>query len=147
MNGRFREPEEIFEQGRHSSCAVKGQRGQGYKQRQKARIQHLRKLRRRKAFVFAAASFATMLLILACTLSYGAIRTQANDSFKYYTSITLDAGETLWEVAGQYMDEQHYDDRENYIDEVCSINHLADADHVTAGQMLIVPYFSPEFVK
>ena len=90
---------------------------------------------------------ATICMILICAVSYRAIDSNANTGFKYYTSVTVGAGESLWELAGEYMDSEHYDSRKSYIEEVCSINHLTDENSVTAGQMLILPYYSSEYIQ
>lgn len=110
------------------------------------RVLRLRRERRRKCLLLAAAVLATFCMILICTVSYKAIDSNANGGFKYYTSVTVEAGMTLWELAGDYMDE-HYDSRDSYIAEVCSINHLSSENDITAGQLLIVPYYSAEFVR
>ena len=115
-------------------------------QRRYVRIQQLRRERRKKCLMLMAALLAAFCMILICSVSYSAINTHANDGFKYYTSITVETGESLWEIAGEYMD-SHYDSRESYIAEVCNINHLSDKDAICAGQTLIVPYFSAEYVK
>lgn len=95
----------------------------------------------------AAVMITTFCLILICSFSYNTIRSSANDGYKYYTSITVGVGESLWEISGNYMDEAHYDSKKDYIAEVCSINHLKEADDITAGQTLIVPYYSSEYIK
>lgn len=112
-----------------------------------ARVMRLQRERRRKCLTALVAVFAAVGMILICSVSYSAINSSANDGFKYYTSVTVEAGESLWDLAGEYMDGVHYDSRESYIAEVCSINHLADENAITAGQMLILPYYSPEYVR
>lgn len=116
-------------------------------QRRYARVLRLHRERRKKCLMGAAAMIAAFCLILICSFSYNTIRSNASDGYKYYTSITVGVGESLWEISGNYMDEAHYDSKKDYIAEVCSINHLKDADGITAGQTLIVPYYSSEYIK
>lgn len=115
--------------------------------RKHARILRLRKERRRKCLKALTVAAVTVCMILICSLSYRALDSNANVGFKYYTNVTVEAGESLWEIAGEYVDGVHYDSRESYIAEVCSINHLADENSITAGQMLIIPYYSSEYVR
>ena len=63
--------------------------------------------------------------------------------YKYYTSIQIDSGMSLWEIAEEYMTEE-YDSQEEYIREVKNINHLED-DLLYAGSYLCVPYYSSEY--
>lgn len=115
-------------------------------QKRNGRILRLRRERRRKFLVGTAALTAVLCMVLICSVSYRAIRTRANNGFKYYTSITVEAGESLWDIAGDYMGSS-YDSRDSYIAEVCSINHLADANDIMRGQTLIIPYYSSEYVR
>lgn len=115
--------------------------------RRYARVIRLRRERARKCITALLAVCATICMILICSVSYRAISTNANDGFKYYTGVTVGAGESLWDLAGEYMDIVHYDSRESYIAEVCSINHLTDENDITAGQLLILPYYSQEYVR
>lgn len=112
-----------------------------------ARMLRLQRERRRKCLSAFIAVLAAVGMILICSVSYGAINSSANDGFKYYTSVTVEAGASLWELAEEYVDGVHYDSHESYIAEVCSINHLADENAITAGQMLILPYYSQEYVR
>lgn len=94
----------------------------------------------------------SICLILVCAVSYHAIQTTASTgeeelNFKYYTNITVEKGETLWDIADKYIDYEEYDNKMEYIAEVQSINHLNNKDAIRAGQHLIVPYFSNEFVN
>ena len=99
-----------------------------------------------KLLKLSAAFLAAFCMIVICAVSYSVLDTHANDGFKYYTSVTVEAGDSLWQIAGDYID-SHYDSLESYIAEVRSIYHLADNDNIYAGQILIVPYFSLEYVK
>ena len=113
--------------------------------RKYSRVLRLRRERRRKCLTLAVAVFATFCMILVCAVSYNSISSNANDGFKYYTSVIVEAGESLWDIAGDYID-GHYDSRDSYIAEVRSINHLDENGTVMAGQTLIVPYYSSEYV-
>ena len=114
--------------------------------RRAARVRRLKRERLRKLVTAATVSAAVLCMVVLCAASYDAIDTRANDGFKYYTDITVEPGQSLWEIAGSRMD-AHYADRDSYIAEVCSINHLEDEDAVYAGQRLIIPYYSAEYVK
>ena len=113
----------------------------------KWRRRRQRELRRRVLTVVA-----TLCLIVTGAVSYHAITISANTgedeiSFKYYTNITVQSGETLWDIADEYIDYAQYEDKGDYVAEVVHINHL-DADaSLRAGQHIVVPYYSTEFVK
>ena len=115
-------------------------------QKRYTRILRLRRERRMKLLKLSAALLVAFCMIIICAASYNVLDSHANDGFKYYTSVTVEVGDSLWQIAGDYID-SHYDSRESYIAEVRSINHLADNDNIYAGQILIVPYFSLEYVK
>lgn len=92
---------------------------------------------------------AIMLMLFA--VSFYSITSLAQEeqlevSYKYFTSIQIERGDSLWSIAEEYGDEVHYESYEEYITEVKSINHLKD-DEIVAGQYLIIPYYSYEFVK
>lgn len=95
---------------------------------------------------------ATICVIIFCAVSYQGIRSLASSGddqlkFKYYTQVTVAYGETLWDLSDDYIDYEEYKDKTEYIEEVQSINHLSEEDSIRAGQMLIVPYYSYDFVK
>ena len=92
----------------------------------------------------------TICLIITCTISMNGFRSNAKDestavSYKYYKSISVANNDTLWSIAEQYMDDQHYDCINDYIEEVKSMNDLID-DVIHYGEYLIIPYYDSEFV-
>jgi len=96
---------------------------------------------------------AVLICVFACALIFvfgkfalhGKAEAEKQHKFKYYTSVQLSYGETLWSLSEKYMDEELYTNA-SYIEEVKSINHIHDEDDVMAGKMLIVPYYSTEYI-
>ncbi|MCM1046717.1 MAG: LysM peptidoglycan-binding domain-containing protein [Candidatus Gastranaerophilales bacterium] len=103
---------------------------------------------RRKVMIIAL----TVCLVIMGTVSYHALRSSANSGeenlrFKYYTAVTVQSGETLWDIADLYIDYAQYADKQTYVAEVCHINHLDEDAAIRSGQRLVVPYYADEFVK
>lgn len=70
---------------------------------------------------------------------------QKDDSmlYKYYKSIEIQGGDTLWDIAKEYMkddDTSIYD----YIEELKAVNGLT-SDHIQEGHYLTVVYYDTEF--
>lgn len=92
----------------------------------------------------------TICLVITFSISLNGFRSDAKDdsvktSYKYYKSITIDNNDTLWSIAAQYMDEEHYDSMNDYINEVKNMNSLTD-DEIQYGEHLIIPYYDDTFV-
>lgn len=109
------------------------------------RVLRLRRARRQKLVLGFVAVFAAICMVLICSLSYRAIKSNASSGFKYYTSITVNTGDTLWNIADEYIDYDFYKNKNSYISEVKLINHLEE-DTISAGQTLVVPYYSSEYI-
>ncbi|MCI9337561.1 MAG: LysM peptidoglycan-binding domain-containing protein [Lachnospiraceae bacterium] len=107
----------------------------------------LRRERRRRLLISMFTMLAVACVIIVGSVFYSSIRTQAGNGFKYYTTVTVESGETLWSLADEYVDYNYYRDKNKYISEVKSINHLDEDCTITAGQSLIVPYYSNEYVE
>ncbi|MFG6357566.1 MAG: LysM peptidoglycan-binding domain-containing protein [Acetatifactor sp.] len=119
---------------------------------ERERKNYQRKVRRQREIhrIFILAGI-TFVLVLAFTLSYHALLAHANTglqdiSYKYYTSIQIQPGDTLWELADRYADSEHYDSHAQYMEEVIRMNHLS-GERVYAGDYLILPYYSDEFIQ
>lgn len=111
------------------------------------RVQSLKREHRQKFPAIGLALAVIICLFLICIISYSSIKVQANSGFKYYTSITVESGETLWSIADRYIDYDHYKDKNAYISEIENINHLDNGETILAGRLLIVPYYSMEYVQ
>ena len=64
-------------------------------------------------------------------------------TYKYYTSIKVTYGDTLWEIAEKYRTDE-YEDIPSYIEEVKQINHLTSSQ-ITDGMYLCIPYYTSEY--
>lgn len=109
------------------------------------RMLRLEKERRQRYIKVGITSMAIFAFILICLIS-GSIKTQANGGFKYYTSVTVEKGETLWSIADNFIDYEYYKDKNAYVAEVEKINHLDSEEMLLSGQILIVPYYSAEYI-
>lgn len=92
----------------------------------------------------------TVCLIITCSVSLNGFRSNAKDdsiktSYKYYKSITIDKNDTLWSIAEEYMDDEHYDSVTDYINEVKNMNSLMD-DEIQYGEHIVIPYYDDTFV-
>ena len=58
---------------------------------------------------------------------------------KYYTSIEVEAGDTLWTIADEYMTEE-YASRDAFMNEVRQMNHITGSS-IRSGSTILVPYY------
>lgn len=63
----------------------------------------------------------------------------AGQKQKYYKSIEISSGDTLWKIAETYMNDD-YDSVQSYIKELKEINGLP-SDNILEGKYLMVPYY------
>ncbi len=101
---------------------------------------------RNQRVTFISILFVTMFIIIGSVL-FGATKAQAapaEPSYKYYTSIQLEQGDTLWNIAHEYMTDE-YASTDEYIAELCALNSISANDPIHAGQYLTVPYYSNEY--
>lgn len=112
----------------------------------KRKLRRQREIRRK-----LMTAIVSVCLIIVCAVSYHSIKTSANSGedmiFKYYTNVVVQSGDTLWDIADEYIDYGRYKDKNAYIAEVCSINHLEEDVLLCSGQSITVPYYSQEFIK
>ena len=93
----------------------------------------------------------TFCLIVVSAVAVFGFQSRAKDdsvetSYKYYTSITVGTGDTLWSIAQKHMDAAHFETADDYISEVRTINSLQD-DQISYGEHLIIPYYTNAFIE
>ena len=62
-------------------------------------------------------------------------------TYKYYTEVRVDRGDTLWSIADRFMTEE-YTSRRTYVREIQQINNLGC--ELQYGERILVPYYSED---
>lgn len=88
---------------------------------------------------------ATCMLFLGVFIgSHKLAEVEAKDNFtdreKYYTTLLVEEGDTLWDIADEYMTEE-YEDKEAFIREVSAMNQLT-GHIIRCGDTIIIPYYA-----
>lgn len=105
---------------------------------QKRRKRRLQRLYRK---ISIAVMTATLMLCLFGTVFSREVKAvEQTAGMKYYTSIQIDHGDSLWSIADEYCD-NHYSSRGAYVKEVASINGIGMYDKLLCGEYLVVPYY------
>lgn len=104
---------------------------------------HMRKLQLRRHIMI---SLLTVILVLGCSCLFFGFKSKAQGGderiyCKYYKSVMVRSGDTIWDYADLYADREFYDSYESYINEVMNMNGLTD-DHIQSGQYILLPYYS-----
>ena len=92
----------------------------------------------KKIFIIAGIILVTVLYILISHKDSPAT-SASNASKKYYKCITIEEGDTLWDIANEYKTEE-YASTQDYIDEVLVMNNL-NTDVIVDGTNLLIPYY------
>lgn len=93
----------------------------------------------------------TICLVIAVAVTYGSFISIAKSNkneeamHKYYTSIQIQSGDTLWGLAKDYITTE-YTSVNDYITEVKHLNSLEN-DNIHEGQYLTVPYYSSKVLE
>lgn len=91
-------------------------------------------------------NFFLTVLVMA-TICGGVVITsnakQDHTLYKYYTSIQVAEGDSLWTIAKTYCDEENYQDYNAFIMEVKQLNHMT-GDSLYIGEYLTIPYYSAD---
>lgn len=104
---------------------------------------------RKAEFSFRTALTAVILSVMLAVFLSASVIVKAKNSDKaqeqklYYTNITVEKGDTLWKIAGEYMDYEHYDNIYEYMEHLTALNHLT-SDNLYAGEHLIVTYYASD---
>lgn len=88
--------------------------------------------------------FTSVIVLSAVFLISSSIKAEGGSTpeYKYYKSIEVKSGDTLWSIAEKYMADD-YPSAEAYIKEVKYINNIG-TDHITSGKSIVIPYYSSE---
>ncbi len=105
--------------------------------RRAARVRYQRKL-----ISWIVMAFIAFGIILFGSIHIFASSTDNRPFNKYYTSVRVQDGDTVWSIADRYIDGASVDKRD-YVDEVCKLNNLTDGQ-IHSGDYIVVSYYSQD---
>lgn len=107
----------------------------------------IRICRIRRNFLISIAAVLLVItgVIIGSSLLASSKANASNEAilYKYYTSIEVQPGDSLWSIADTYRNEDT-ENHEEYIAELVSMNHLKTKT-IHAGDYITVAYYSNEF--
>jgi len=99
--------------------------------------------RQKKALAFIILIFVSIGLLLGTSINALASSKADIASYnKYYKSVRVESGDTLWTIADEYIADFNIDKKE-YIAEICSLNDICE-DEIHAGDYVVVAYYSKD---
>ena len=106
--------------------------------------------RKRQQRIRGIISLSALILSIIIVFSISGLVTNArstNDKqeYKYFTSYEVEQGDSLWLIASRNSDD-HYESVEEYMEEICIINSISKDSTLIAGNNIIIPYYSYEFM-
>lgn len=106
---------------------------------------YMRAVYRKKNRRFLTIILLTMVVTICFSLSSVVLagNNKKEQTYKYYTSVQIEAGDTLWSIANSYCNDSGMNISE-YIKEIKQLNHLT-SDTIISGQYLTIIYFSSEY--
>ena len=112
--------------------------------KERARIKRRRQVAKRRIILLLAALFVITVGSIVCGSIFSSAKDPATDipQYKYYKSITIEQGDSLWSIAQEYRTDA-YEATQDYIDELKELNVLT-SETIHEGQHLVVPYYDTE---
>lgn len=106
--------------------------------------------RDRQLRVRVSAFVAMVLIVFGMSFVVGSLHSNAQDqerpvTFKYFKSVMVEYGQSIYDIGTDLG--ISIEDMDEYVNEVVHINSLKSADLICAGQYIVVPYYSDEFLR
>ena len=94
---------------------------------------------RKRALIYALILTAGVLILLFWGKGIAAASARQEEKEVYYTSVRIEAGDSLWSLARKYA--PAYSDISDYVDTLRQVNRVGREDRLIPGQILIIPYY------
>ena len=69
-----------------------------------------------------------------------------NEQYRYYKTVSVSTGDSVWTIAEEYMDYLHYRNTREFVNDITRINQISPDSKLKAGNNIIIPYYSEELV-
>lgn len=104
--------------------------------KKRARVLQLR----RQTLVIAGIIIISLAILLGSSISALASAKEQEPLHKYYKSIQVKNGDTLWTIADRFTADGTLT-KKKFIQEVCELNHLS-TDQIHSGESIVVVYYA-----
>ncbi len=101
--------------------------------------------KKKTALILLVGAIVVVVIGTLFLCSQNAQAASAECSYKYYTSVQVKEGDTLWKIADTYITEE-CGSMADYIAEICSVNHILEND-IHVGQYITIPYYSGAYLE
>ena len=99
--------------------------------------------RQKKALAIVILVFISLGILLGTSINALASSKADVASYnKYYKSVRIESGDTLWTIADDYISDLNIDKQE-YIAEICELNNICE-NEIHAGDYVVVAYYSQD---
>lgn len=98
---------------------------------------------RRSLLITMSLILVSAFILWGNSISAFASSSQPEEYHKYYTYITVEEGDTLWDLADTYKID-HVMSRKDFIKEVCRLNHITEREILKSGDTIAIAYYSKE---
>lgn len=96
-------------------------------------------VKRQRICLITISCLIILISVLVIRSKAGIVNAE-NTRQKYFTHITIEAGDTMWDIASRYITDE-YDSVNAYINEVEHMNHIT-GDEITEGSSIMIPYYA-----
>lgn len=90
---------------------------------------------------YGAITTLVLVLVMIFLHPFSPVSANGESRYKYYTSVTVSDGDTLWDLSGDFISSE-YSSRSEYILEVRRLNHMTSEDILYSGNSIVMPYYS-----
>ena len=97
-------------------------------------------LNKKRIWKFGMAVLLLVVIFSVFFITKTVTAQRAADRTKLVTTVEVEKGDTLWDIASLYFTDE-YDDLNEYIEEIKDSNGLV-SDEIHAGNYIIIPYYA-----
>ncbi|SEK34199.1 MULTISPECIES: LysM peptidoglycan-binding domain-containing protein [unclassified Butyrivibrio] len=103
---------------------------------------------RRRVVTFCVSVSVIIFLALILSFSFKSDASSSDDhqQYRYYSSVSIASGDSVYSIAEKYMDDLHYRDINELAHDIASINRISTNTDLVAGSKIFVPYYD-DFIK
>ena len=112
--------------------------------RERLKLKRRRQVAKQKVVLLLVITLMITIGSIICGTIFSSAKNPATDipQYKYYKSITIEHGDSLWSIAEEYRTDA-YTSTQEYIDEIKKLNALT-SETIHEGQHLLVAYYDTE---